>query len=56
MAYIISQMQLRFLKNERDFDYIDKIGLISNTLINLIEGTELQSANGKYGELIVKNG
>jgi hypothetical protein len=54
MEYFVDKIQMRIVRIKRDFSYIDKIGLLTNSFINEIEGTELQR-NGEYGVLIVRN-
>jgi hypothetical protein len=39
MEYFVDKIQMRIVRIKRDFSYIDKIGLLTNSFINEIEGT-----------------
>lgn len=54
MEYFVENIQIRLLRKNRDFSYVDKIGLLTNDFIEQIPGTEL-SRNGQYGVLIARN-
>jgi hypothetical protein len=54
MSFTITRLLFRMIKKERDFAFVDKIGLLTNTLITTIPNTELQR-NGQYGALVVVN-
>lgn len=54
MAFNVKRLLIRLIKSNRDFSFVDKIGELTDTLINTIPGTELQR-NGQYGALVIIN-
>ncbi|MBQ8678778.1 MAG: hypothetical protein IJ530_03340 [Treponema sp.] len=54
MAFNVNRLLVRLIKSNRDFSFVDKIGELTDTLINTIPGTELQR-NGQYGALVIIN-
>lgn len=54
MNFYVEKIQIRILRINRDFTYVDKIGGITNAFLNLIPHTELQRS-GQYGILVIRN-
>jgi hypothetical protein len=54
MGFLVNRLQIRLIRANRDFNFVDKIGALTNAFINFLPNTELQR-NGEYGALIIIN-